>query len=347
MARNMELGYVKLWRSLETHDVVGIKTGYMAPFMSLVMRAAHRDGFRGLSRGEVRISRRTLAQDWGVTERFVRTFIKVLTEERMLKVSVDEAAQNTSKNDPQNVPKRGRKSSVYLVVNYDEYQGTPQEVAHETTHKVAQNTVESGPPTRISKKVQEKVLPLTPSHGEGEHPALPMIADADRANGVDPATPLQADPQPKIKVAAETKPKRQTKPLAAPTGEARVAVEKWNAIATAKGLDQVTFVNKTVEGHINARLQEVGGIDGWDRVLKIVEQSPFLLGKIPARTPGQKPFRATLSWVTGPQNFAKVMNGAYIDAKAKAASAAPTKKYVDYVLPAHVQGYDDPNDPVC
>jgi hypothetical protein len=164
-----------------------------------------------------------------------------------------------------------------------------------------------------------------------------MIAEADRANGVDPATPLQADPQPEIQVAAETKPKRQTKPKAAPTGEARVAVEKWNAIATAKGLDQVTFVNKTVEGHINARLQEVGGIEGWDRALKIVEQSPFLLGKVPARTPGQKPFKATLSWVTGPQNFAKVMNGTYLDARAKAPSNEP--KHVDYVLPAGVNGY--------
>jgi hypothetical protein len=162
-----------------------------------------------------------------------------------------------------------------------------------------------------------------------------MLVEADLANGVDPDTPLQVDPQPEVQVAAETKPKRQRKATTAPTGEARVAIEKWNAVAKARGLDPVNFVNATVEGKVRARLQEVGGIDGWDKALALVERSPFLLGKVSSKVPGKKPFKATLAWVTGPVNFAKVMNETYVDSRAK----APAKP----AAPREASPYDHPD----
>lgn len=131
---HMPRGYVIVSRCLLDHPVVGIRSGHTAHWLDLLARAAGVDGYKGLRRGELQISRRTLASDWGVSEKVVRNFLVKLQEQNMLQ----KGAQKVSEKGP----KTGRDATVYAVVNFDKYQDAPEERAHEGAQKVAKK----GPP---------------------------------------------------------------------------------------------------------------------------------------------------------------------------------------------------------
>lgn len=62
-----------------------------------------------------------------------------------------------------------------------------------------------------------------------------------------------------------------------------------------------------------ARLQDVGGPDGWASVLTIVQSSPFLRGEKTGR------LVATIDWLLEPKNLRKVMEGNYDEQSARPA----------------------------
>ncbi len=56
---------------------------------------------------------------------------------------------------------------------------------------------------------------------------------------------------------------------------------------------------------LNARLDELGGIAEWIGLCQQIERSDFLMGRT------GRDFRATIDWVTKPENFAKIIDGNY------------------------------------
>lgn len=66
-----------------------------------------------------------------------------------------------------------------------------------------------------------------------------------------------------------------------------------------------------------ARLDEIGGADGWANILSIVRASPFLSGERTGR------LVATIDWLLEPKNLRKVMEGNYDDAD-RSRLATPT-----------------------
>lgn len=125
----MPRGYIVVSRCLLDHPVVGIASGHTGHWIDLLTRAAGVEGYKGLRRGEVRIALRTLAADWGVSQKVVRNFIAKLQAQNMLQ----KGAQNTAEKGA----KRGRSATVYVIVNYDKYQDAPEKGAHEGAQKIA------------------------------------------------------------------------------------------------------------------------------------------------------------------------------------------------------------------
>jgi hypothetical protein len=66
-----------------------------------------------------------------------------------------------------------------------------------------------------------------------------------------------------------------------------------------------------------ARLNDIGGAEGWANILSIVHASPFLSGERTGR------LVATIDWLLEPKNLRKVMEGNYDDAD-RSHLAAPT-----------------------
>lgn len=83
------------------------------------------------------------------------------------------------------------------------------------------------------------------------------------------------------------------------------AFNRYNQMAERCGLQQAASLSAARRKSIGARLRE-HGLDGWDRMLSMVERSAFLRGQIE-----NKEFRATLDWLIKPTNFVKVFEGNY------------------------------------
>lgn len=54
---------------------------------------------------------------------------------------------------------------------------------------------------------------------------------------------------------------------------------------------------------------EEDGLKFFAKLFRWCRRSPFLMGKVPARTPGATPFSLTLPWLTKAENWAKVQEG--------------------------------------
>ncbi len=73
--------------------------------------------------------------------------------------------------------------------------------------------------------------------------------------------------------------------------------------------------------HVSSRWREMAvhhgwksqdeGIDWFRRTFVAIRGSPFLMGKTPPREKGKRPFKLTLDWMFGPQNFVKIVEGRY------------------------------------
>jgi len=85
----------------------------------------------------------------------------------------------------------------------------------------------------------------------------------------------------------------------------------WNEFAAKNNLATITKIDpKSERGrHLAARMAE----KDWDfpKLLEIVSQSPFLLGK-----KGKEPFFVTFDWLLWPGNYQRTMEGNYKDRKA-------------------------------
>ncbi len=88
-------------------------------------------------------------------------------------------------------------------------------------------------------------------------------------------------------------------------------VEKWNSFAQGHGLPQVVKRTVALDGQIRQRWNDdIHTLDQWSNFFDYIGSSKFLTGKTEPRN-GNKPFRATLQWITKVSNYAKIAAGEY------------------------------------
>lgn len=89
--------------------------------------------------------------------------------------------------------------------------------------------------------------------------------------------------------------------LASPSLTVKQVVELWNATPGVRVARSVTGPIQTV---IQRRIQEHGSLEWFDALFARVAQSDFLTGR-------KTDFAASLDWVLGPKNLAKILAGNY------------------------------------
>ena len=79
----------------------------------------------------------------------------------------------------------------------------------------------------------------------------------------------------------------------------------FNARAQGMGLPRVRKLTKARRTRLNARLNDLGGIAGWNTLLDRVAESPFLLGQ------GARGWRADFDFLIREKSCTKIMEGSY------------------------------------
>ena len=86
-----------------------------------------------------------------------------------------------------------------------------------------------------------------------------------------------------------------------PSNEIETIVEMWNAIP---GVIRMQLVRGPIRTRLLTRLREHPSMSWWEEIFAQVAASDFLTGK-------KTDFAATLDWVLGPKNLAKLLAGNY------------------------------------
>lgn len=100
--------------------------------------------------------------------------------------------------------------------------------------------------------------------------------------------------------------------------DVKLAFDDWNKLADFKGLPRAKTITATRKASIRQRLSECGGIDGWRDALRLIPQSPFLMGE------NSNGFTATLDFVLQASSFTKLREGNY-NKRGNGPAAAPLK----------------------
>ena len=103
--------------------------------------------------------------------------------------------------------------------------------------------------------------------------------------------------------------------LVSPSCPYQVIVDLYHEVLPELRICRV--LNDTRKGYIRQRWASKPGADlaKWRAYFEYVRASPFLLGQKPGRA-GRPPFEADLEWLTRPNNYAKVIEGKYLEGAA-------------------------------
>ena len=147
--------------------------------------------------------------------------------------------------------------------------------------------------------------PLPTTQEEAKDDALTCIAnspDGEPATNVVPADELEG--------------RRKRTVVACPV--ARIA-DLWDEVLPE--LSSPVLWTDARRAHVSSRWREMAVHNGWKtqdegiewfrRTFVAIRGSPFLMGKTPPREKGKRPFKLTLDWMFGPQNFVKIVEGRY------------------------------------
>jgi uncharacterized protein YdaU (DUF1376 family) len=130
------------------------------------------------------------------------------------------------------------------------------------------------------------------------------------------ACSAQCQPEPEPEPYIEEEPKGSLSLCdPAPISPASQAIEIYNRVARDVGWPAVQKPTKARISAINARLQECGGVMGWEHAMQRARGSPLLTGD------NDRNWRASFDWLTKAANFTKLMEGNY-DPKPRPASQA-------------------------
>jgi uncharacterized protein YdaU (DUF1376 family) len=105
------------------------------------------------------------------------------------------------------------------------------------------------------------------------------------------------------------KPDREEVPPVVPreteTDEVRLAVDGWNALASEVGLAPVMKLTAARRAKCHHRLQDCGGLDGWNLALAKIRGDPFFQGA------GERGWKADFDFLMQEKSFVKLMEGGF------------------------------------
>jgi hypothetical protein len=130
----------------------------------------------------------------------------------------------------------------------------------------------------------------------------------DRPHSAQPAPTEQPTLRPKIRTNNNTSPDGEDR---TPDLDCLEAFTLYNSLALQLGLPQASTLTPSRRQLLKARLKEHGGLDGWRRALENLKASAFLRGE------NDRAFRASLDFILQASSFAKLIDGAYADARKK------------------------------
>jgi hypothetical protein len=96
----------------------------------------------------------------------------------------------------------------------------------------------------------------------------------------------------------------------APTMPLASAVDAYNEAAEQAGWAKVQRLSQTRIRALTLRMEEAGGLEGWQHAMAKAAASKFLTGKTP-RSNGHANWRPDFDWFTTASNFTKLMEGSY------------------------------------
>lgn len=83
------------------------------------------------------------------------------------------------------------------------------------------------------------------------------------------------------------------------------------------GLSKIRKLTETRKKHLNARIKDCGGIDGWMEACEKIKNTRFLHGE------NDRGWTASFDWIINETNFTKIMEGNYDNADARTESSQP------------------------
>jgi hypothetical protein len=267
--------WIKSYAIDPDHPLVGIKTGMTGYWLDLIQLAAGVDGYQGLGRGQLRASRAFLSDRWPqLTPKQIRGFLERLVHAEMLKIEPNFGAKNSPEKGQRTGQGRGRCANVYLIVNYEKYQGGVDLEANKAANDGAKNSVEKGHKERKRKEIKDN------------RPTV--FVDST----VDPGQ-KQVDLE---------------EAIAATKTDVEKVADLWNELADKTGLAKVTVLSDSRKRAINARLKEAGGLDGVKQVIDYIATQPVLLGK--QKFSDGRTWKASFDYLVRPEKFAQNLDKA-------------------------------------
>lgn len=313
-------GYIRISRCLEEHPVVGVHVRdgkYTLGWLRLLWRAAYkpRNVQRGretitLDRGQISISERALAADFGWSYKEVRTFIQALKKHDMITVSA--GAQKGAQGGAKKGAQMGASWPVITICNYDEYQACAGEDGAEKgaqggAHIGAQTGADSNkgnkynnPSSGISSSLRYEDIPSPLPTGSG--PDAPSAVEGPGQIDIEElTTPGRGEPAPVAKV--EAKPSKAAEKRA----QAEQVLAKYAEVAKRFKLPAPKKLNDHRIRAVSARVAEYG-LDGVLAAIDEIPMSRLLRGEATDWTPD-------FDWFFKPAKFTKIAEGGHRDEK--------------------------------
>lgn len=277
----MHRGYLKFWRRAENSSVWSRGIEYRGLLITLLARANHKESYflgQRIQPGQIATSMQTLADDLGISRQKLQRMFSNLEKDGVVKVE-----------------NAGNRFSMITVLNYCEYQDSDRS-GRATDNTTADTTTGQQPGTskefknldssslrseELSPEVSDDVSTAVVKKPKDTPPDCPHQRVIDLYRDVLPELPV-----PRVWNAERQKQLRS---------RWRESWERLKKASAPRGEEDV--------------------LAWWRMFFERVKASPWLMGQVSPGN-GQSPFLADLEWLTRPRNFAKVIDGKYLNRSA-------------------------------
>jgi len=155
---------------------------------------------------------------------------------------------------------------------------------------------------------QEKIEKNRENGAKGGRPKLNKSNGMEKSNGSAPVNPNKTIPDPELKPEPSIRDKDTDVSLVNPpqVNDLLQAVSSFNTAAEKAGWPTAQKLSSSRSRQLRARLNECGGLDGWDIALRKAFDSDFCRGRT------AKPWDGFgFDWLIKAANFTKLMEGNY------------------------------------
>ena len=273
----MQRGYIKLWRRAEDSRAWSRGIEYRGLLATLLLRANYKEtsfGGQKIMQGQVATSMQRLADDLGITR---DKLIRMLCNLQKDGVISHSQAHN--------------RFTIITILNFSQYQSMMD--APRTTDRTTDHTTPAQQPH--TSKEGKNIL-----YSSNEEYTSPEVSDDATAS--DAKKPKDEPP---------SCPHQQVIALYREILPSLTAPRTWdgNRAAQLRARWREAWERLKRDGKPHGA-QDV--LNWWRRFFETVKQCSFLMGQVNSRS-GQLPFTADLEWLTKKTNFAKVLDGKYLD----------------------------------